>query len=102
MHLPTNTNATESLVTAITFHQLFEGFSLGVRIASLPAARDGKAAATLLSQDNPSTNLHPKQQRRGGTQLLEVVLAMLFAIATPVGLGVGLRLFRSGGGDVGQ
>jgi zinc transporter 1/2/3 len=30
----------ESLATAISFHQLFEGLSLGIRIAALPAHPD--------------------------------------------------------------
>ena len=33
-----------SLVTAILFHQLFEGLSLGIRIAGLPSERLGKPA----------------------------------------------------------
>ncbi|KAG6835575.1 hypothetical protein H0H93_016869 [Arthromyces matolae] len=60
-----------SLVTAITFHQLFEGLSLGIRIAGVP----------------PSTG--------PGRRWLAPVLYAFFAITTPLGMGVGLLLFAS-------
>jgi len=66
-----------SLVTAIVFHQLFEGLSLGIRISGLP----------------PS-----KHEREGDDHfpLLEVTLMILFAITTPVGIVVGLLAFARG------
>ncbi|KAH9944618.1 Zinc/iron permease [Amylocystis lapponica] len=63
-----------SLVAAIIFHQLFEGLSLGIRIASLPAAYD---------QDSPSSALKP-------------TLALSFALTTPAGIALGLGVFGPG------
>jgi zinc transporter 1/2/3 len=57
------------------FHQLFEGLSLGVRIASLPSSRDGG------SKQFP---------------LFELTLSILFAITTPFGIGIGLLSFTKG------
>ena len=67
----------ESLVTAISFHQLFEGLSLGIRIAALPPPTD--------SQRSSLWWLHP-------------VLALLFALTTPAGILSGLVVFGGGGG----
>ncbi|KAG6844033.1 hypothetical protein H0H87_010445 [Tephrocybe sp. NHM501043] len=60
-----------SLVTAIVFHQLFEGLSLGIRIAGLP----------------PSST----PNRRW----LAPTLSVLFAITTPLGMGIGALAFTS-------
>ncbi|KAJ7106567.1 Zinc/iron permease [Mycena epipterygia] len=60
-----------SLLTAIIFHQLFEGLSLGIRIAALP---DAKARRDWFS----------------------TTLSLLFALTTPVGLALGLRVFAPG------
>ncbi|KAJ6558153.1 Zinc/iron permease [Mycena capillaripes] len=59
-----------SLLTAIVFHQLFEGLSLGIRIASLPA---------------------PKPQTR--RDWFSITLSLLFALTTPVGLAIGMLAF---------
>lgn len=69
-----------SLVTAIIFHQLFEGLSLGIRISSLPKS---------------GTNGKPKSRQGGGSEfsLLQVTLMILFAITTPVGIVIGLVAF---------
>ncbi|TFY57560.1 hypothetical protein EVJ58_g6949 [Rhodofomes roseus] len=64
-----------SLVTAIVFHQLFEGLSLGIRIATLPAAAAREVA---------------------GLRLLKPILAVSFAITTPIGIGIGLAAFEPG------
>ncbi|KAJ7119631.1 Zinc/iron permease [Mycena epipterygia] len=58
-----------SLLTAIVFHQLFEGLSLGIRIASLPAA--------------------PTRRR----DWFAITLSLLFALTTPVGLAIGILAF---------
>ncbi|KAJ6510573.1 Zinc/iron permease [Mycena sanguinolenta] len=58
-----------SLLTAIVFHQLFEGLSLGIRIASLPA---------------------PKAHHR---DWFAIALSLLFALTTPGGLAVGMLAF---------
>ena len=65
----------ESLVTAILFHQLFEGLSLGIRIAALPPPTD------------------PQQPILGW---LRPVLALLFALTTPAGILSGLYVFGEG------
>ncbi|KAJ7666892.1 Zinc/iron permease [Mycena polygramma] len=57
-----------SLLTAIVFHQLFEGLSLGIRIASLPA---------------------PRTRR----DWFPATLSLLFALTTPVGLAIGMLAF---------
>jgi len=64
-----------SLVTAIIFHQLFEGLSLGIRIATLPAAAARDVA---------------------GFRLLKPILALSFAVTTPIGIGIGLAAFEPG------
>lgn len=60
-----------TLVTAILFHQLFEGLSLGIRIAALPSSAVASSASRLLK---PS-------------------LAMSFAFTTPFGIFLGLFIF---------
>jgi len=54
------------------FHQLFEGLSLGIRIASLPT-----------SQDDGFKRL----------PFLQRTLSMLFAVTTPIGIVIGLLSF---------
>ncbi|KAG2155357.1 zinc iron permease [Suillus bovinus] len=64
-----------SLLVAIIFHQLFEGLSLGIRIASLPSSDDG------------------------GTKYMAILrstLIMLFAFTNPAGIAIGLLAFRRG------
>ncbi|CCL98502.1 uncharacterized protein FIBRA_00500 [Fibroporia radiculosa] len=63
-----------SLVTAIVFHQLFEGLSLGIRIATLPAA----------------------VAKKSNLSMLKPALALMFAVTTPVGIAVGLGIFEPG------
>lgn len=63
-----------SLATAIMFHQLFEGLSLGIRIATLSAVSNAK----------------------GRMGLLKPALAVSFAITTPVGIAIGLGAFKPG------
>ncbi|CAK5264432.1 unnamed protein product, partial [Mycena citricolor] len=60
-----------SLLTAIIFHQLFEGLSLGIRIASLPASKTG------------------------GRDWFAIALVLLFALTTPVGMVIGMSSFSS-------
>jgi solute carrier family 39 (zinc transporter), member 1/2/3 len=68
----------ESLVTAILFHQVFEGLSLGIRIAALPPPTDPQQSTVLC--------------------WLRPVLALLFAITTPAGILSGLCVFGGGSG----
>ncbi|OBZ73145.1 Zinc transporter 5 [Grifola frondosa] len=67
-----------SLVAAIIFHQLFEGLSLGIRIAGLPSSS---------SQDG---------FKRLPGRVLKPLLAFMFAVTTPVGIAAGLGAFGSG------
>ncbi|KAG2360281.1 Zinc/iron permease [Suillus spraguei] len=64
-----------SLLVAVIFHQLFEGLSLGIRIASLPSSDDGgiKYMAILRS-----------------------TLIVLFSVTNPAGIVIGLLAFRRG------
>lgn len=57
--------APASLLTAVTFHQLFEGLSLGTRIATLP------------------TN----------SRTLRPLMMVSFATTVPIGIAAGLLLF---------
>jgi zinc transporter 1/2/3 len=57
------------------FHQLFEGLSLGIRIASLPA-RHGSKFKRL--------------------PFFEQTLSILFAVTTPIGMVIGLLSFLKG------
>jgi solute carrier family 39 (zinc transporter), member 1/2/3 len=66
----------ESLAAAISFHQLFEGLSLGIRIAALPTTQP----------DSEQSSLH----------WLRPLLALLFAITAPVGILSGLIVFGGG------
>ncbi|KAF5364726.1 hypothetical protein D9757_012494 [Collybiopsis confluens] len=70
-----------SLVTAIIFHQLFEGLSLGIRISAIPPPID-----KLTSEEAPSSTHH---------SLFQPILAFLFAVTTPFGIGLGMLLFGS-------
>ncbi|PSS37898.1 hypothetical protein PHLCEN_2v259 [Hermanssonia centrifuga] len=67
-----------TLVTAILFHQLFEGLSLGIRIAGLPSESKSGAISGI-----PGHFLKP-------------ILATTFALTTPLGIAVGLRAFSGG------
>ncbi|KAG9312484.1 zinc iron permease [Chiua virens] len=60
------------LLIAVIFHQLFEGLSLGIRIASLPS-----------SQESEFKHLG----------ILKPVLTCLFAITTPAGILLGILVF---------
>ncbi|KAG7451907.1 Zinc/iron permease [Guyanagaster necrorhizus] len=70
-----------SLVTAIIFHQLFEGLSLGIRIAALPPVRRLPVPNT-----TPLFSIHQ-------WHWLAPVLSFLFAVTTPLGMGVGMLAF---------
>ncbi|KAK7028335.1 Zip-like iron-zinc transporter [Favolaschia claudopus] len=70
-----------SLLTAILFHQLFEGLSLGIRIASLPARK---------SHHHHHADRHPPKQ---GRDWFALTLSLLFALTTPVGLAIGMMAF---------
>jgi zinc transporter 1/2/3 len=71
----------ESLVTAILFHQVFEGLSLGIRIAALPPPTDPQQPILCW---------------------LRPVLALLFALTTPAGILSGLYVFGGGHTNAGS
>ncbi|KAF8734425.1 Zinc iron permease, partial [Rhizoctonia solani] len=91
------TNGAEftSLLIALIFHQLFEGLSLGVRISSLRptlftphhSATNGTEASPLL----PSSS-HRSKAHAHSFPTLPILLAGLFALATPAGMLVGILL----------
>ncbi len=94
-----------SLTTAVVFHQLFEGLSLGIRIAALlPPLSDSDeeslSAGGFKSESNAKQNLFRRVitkirgERNGGW--LKSVLAILFAITTPTGMGLGMIVFKVG------
>ncbi|RDB22095.1 Zinc-regulated transporter 2 [Hypsizygus marmoreus] len=124
-----------SLVTAIIFHQLFEGLSLGIRIASLPpppsppppstpspapppsppsppSSPPTSTYAPLIPErqmpypprPTPTTTPHAKSTKpnkhnnsnksnKSNKSWLTPVLAILFAITTPAGMGLGSLVF---------
>ncbi|KAF8512986.1 ZIP zinc transporter-domain-containing protein [Gautieria morchelliformis] len=59
-----------TLLTALVFHQLFEGLSLGIRISTLPSGSHA-------------------------TRILPVILCILFAITAPVGVVLGIIFLPS-------
>lgn len=65
-----NDDCTATLLIAVIFHQLFEGLSLGIRIASLPPLREFKHL-----------------------RMLKPTLACLFAVTTPAGVLLGILIF---------
>ncbi|KAF5347758.1 hypothetical protein D9756_010240 [Leucocoprinus leucothites] len=94
-----------SLTTAVVFHQLFEGLSLGIRIAALPPLPSSKDDEILLEAED--TNKPGVHRSRGvfrrilmkiggerGERWLKCSLALLFAITTPVGIGLGMIAFE--------
>jgi len=94
-----------SLTTAIIFHQLFEGLSLGIRIAALPPPPlDGESDEESEIEDFSKPKAHGyhrfvKSVKRiiGGERgegWLKCSLAVLFAITAPAGLGLGMIVFQ--------
>ena len=65
----------EPFVPTISFHQLFEGLSLGIRIAALPA---------------------PAGAQQSSLVWLRPILALLFVLTTPAGILSGLIAFVNG------
>ncbi|KAJ4490641.1 ZIP zinc transporter-domain-containing protein, partial [Lentinula aciculospora] len=89
-----------TLVTAIIFHQLFEGLSLGIRIAAIPPAdinssplssRTSSPSGSQEVSSLPSSWLGHNAHR----SILQPVLTFLFALTTPVGIASGMLVFPS-------
>jgi len=100
-------NFSASLTTAVVFHQLFEGLSLGIRIAALPPPPpplDSKSDEESETENTSKLEAHGcyrfvKNVKRtiGGKRgegWLKCSLAVLFAITTPTGLGLGMIAFK--------
>lgn len=90
----------------MVFHQLFEGFSLGIRIAAIPAkaktAEEGIASGGTLAVDPSTGDLeaasnkaqHPKSST-GEAHWLKSTLSFLFGVTTPAGMALGMTLWPS-------
>ncbi|PPQ70357.1 hypothetical protein CVT26_013791 [Gymnopilus dilepis] len=70
-----------SLTTAIIFHQLFEGLSLGIRIAALPPA-----------QLKPQATSSAWSFQR--VRWLAPTLSILFGLTTPGGMAIGMSVWK--------
>ncbi|KAJ3864700.1 ZIP zinc transporter-domain-containing protein [Lentinula novae-zelandiae] len=79
-----------TLVTAIIFHQLFEGLSLGIRIAAIPPD-EGVTSPRPSRSSSPSASL----ARKSHHSVLQPVLSILFALTTPLGIAMGMLVFSS-------
>ncbi|KAJ4493675.1 ZIP zinc transporter-domain-containing protein [Lentinula edodes] len=79
-----------TLVTAIIFHQLFEGLSLGIRIAAIPPD-EGVTSPRPSRSSSPSASL----ARKSHHSVLQPVLTILFALTTPLGIALGMLVFSS-------
>ncbi|KAF5375928.1 hypothetical protein D9615_008224 [Tricholomella constricta] len=90
-----------SLVTAIVFHQLFEGLSLGIRIAGLPLAQfpshdpptPSRSSSSSSNQSFPSQAHSHSHHESWTSRWLSPTLSILFAITTPLGILAGTYLF---------
>ncbi|KAE9390054.1 Zinc/iron permease [Gymnopus androsaceus JB14] len=87
-----------TLVTAIIFHQLFEGLSLGIRIATLPPKSDSSSSRPSSPSSSRNGKGSPPPSSHGSHRsLLQPVLTILFAITTPLGIALGMLVFSSTG-----
>ncbi|KJA18938.1 hypothetical protein HYPSUDRAFT_205019 [Hypholoma sublateritium FD-334 SS-4] len=100
-----------SLTTAVVFHQLFEGFSLGIRIAAIPAkakeAEEGSASGGTLAVEevllDPSTGdleaasnkARSPKPSTNEAHWLKSTLSFLFGVTTPAGMALGMTLWPS-------
>ena len=95
----------------MVFHQLFEGFSLGIRIAAIPAkakrAEEGSASEGTLAVEevllDPSTGdleaasnkVQRSKSSTGEAHWLKSTLSFLFGVTTPAGMALGMTLWPS-------
>ncbi|KAG7085612.1 hypothetical protein E1B28_003162 [Marasmius oreades] len=85
-----------TLTTAIIFHQLFEGLSLGIRIAAIPPPRlpsPGTTPTLPLHCCKPSDDTSSRIRKIGW---LRPLLSFLFAVTTPAGICLGILVFSVG------
>ena len=88
-----------SLVAAIIFHQLFEGLSLGIRIANLP--RTPLNGISISCYPFTAMYLSDFLLAKWIRRAFKPTLAFTFAITTPVGIAIGLAAFGHGKADAG-
>lgn len=106
--LPTHAHARApaSLVIAIVFHQLFEGLSLGIRIAGLPSSDSERtspaSAARVRTYLHPSLLSHTDGFSPLPGRTLKPFLAVTFATTTPLGIGIGLAALGGAGKSKGR
>ncbi|KAF9072503.1 ZIP zinc transporter-domain-containing protein [Rhodocollybia butyracea] len=92
-----------SLVIGLTLsitsglNSLFEGLSLGIRIAAITPSSDGNAGSRPSSPSAKNSSSSSASSHSGRSILLPV-LTFLFAITTPVGIALGLLVFSSNRG----
>lgn len=79
-----------SLLTAVLFHQLFEGLSLGIRIAGIPALPSDKAPRQSYDLETSTDGNQGKLRRNW----LSPTLSFLFAVTTPFGMTFGLLVLN--------
>ncbi|KZT18786.1 Zinc/iron permease [Neolentinus lepideus HHB14362 ss-1] len=79
-----------SLVFAIIFHQLFEGLSLGIRIAQMSTSSPSDSHLHKNSDGHNHEHHDPWYLR-----FLKPTLMALFAMTTPLGMMLGILLFSS-------
>ncbi|KAG9090420.1 hypothetical protein FS749_000539 [Ceratobasidium sp. UAMH 11750] len=87
----TNGSEFTSLLIALVFHQLFEGLSLGVRISSIRSTLFAPHSTPETSPLLPASSDRSKPHGHA-FPTLPLLLAALFALATPAGMLVGILL----------
>ncbi|KAI6140205.1 zinc iron permease [Pisolithus tinctorius] len=98
VYSPALSSSTASLLVAVIFHQLFEGLSLGIRIASLPSSSSSDALPNTEGEGH-RRSMSPTLRdinRLDFIDILKPTLACSFAVATPVGIALGMMLFGAG------
>ncbi|KAK7036802.1 hypothetical protein VNI00_011468 [Paramarasmius palmivorus] len=92
-----------TLTTAIIFHQLFEGLSLGIRIAAIPPpppeslplhSRSSSRSSSFFRKVIPGLN---KDEEPKKSSWLQPLLSILFAVTTPAGMCLGILVFSATG-----
>lgn len=81
----------------MVFHQLFEGLSLGIRIAALPPPPSTDVELSALGvKSQSSVKKGFFQGLLGAGWTLKVIMAILFGITAPAGMGIGMIAFKVG------
>lgn len=100
-----------TLFIVILFHQMFEGIALGTRIASVGQAIKVQEAGTGTSRTNsqdktadPSVTHHAPfadslQASRPLSMLQKLLMAVAFAVITPIGMAIGIGVLQHFNGN---